>query len=132
VKNARFLPAPIQHIPIWVGGFWPKKAPMRRAARYDGVYPLFDVWQDPQKLERFKEVVAYLRSLHPAAEPFDILAIGNTQDSRDCEAVRSYQEAGATWWMEAIDPWSFGWPDSGPWPIEAMRARVLAGPPRIP
>jgi alkanesulfonate monooxygenase SsuD/methylene tetrahydromethanopterin reductase-like flavin-dependent oxidoreductase (luciferase family) len=38
VKNARFLPTPVQpHIPIWVGGFWPKQAPMRRAARYDRI-----------------------------------------------------------------------------------------------
>jgi probable F420-dependent oxidoreductase len=132
VKNASFLPTPIQpHIPIWVGGFWPKKAPMRRAARYDGVYPLFSVWQDPEKLAVFKDAVAFVRAQQPAAHPFDILAIGGTRDSSDCEAVRRYQEAGATWWMEAVDPWSFGWPDSGPWPVEAMRQRVRLGPPRV-
>lgn len=132
VKDACFLPTPLQpRIPIWVGGFWPRKAPMRRAARYDGVYPLFDVWQEPQKLERFKEAVAFVRAQRPAAETFDILAIGGTRSSQDCEAVRLYQEAGATWWMEAIDPWSFGWPNSGPWPVDEMRQRVRLGPPRI-
>lgn len=131
VQNARFLPTPVQpHIPIWVGGFWPNKAPMRRAARYDGVYPLFNVWQDPEKLAAFKEAVAFVRAQQPAAQPFDILAIGATQSNRDCDAVHAYQGAGATWWMEAIDPWSFGWPDSGPWPVEAMRQRVHLGPPR--
>jgi probable F420-dependent oxidoreductase len=131
VKNARFLPTPIQpHIPIWVGGFWPNKAPMRRAARYDGVFPLFDVWQEPQKIERFKEAVAFVQAQQPAHRPFDILAIGNTRDSRDVELVRAYQEAGANWWMEAVDPWSFGWQDSGPWPVEAMRQRVRLGPSR--
>jgi alkanesulfonate monooxygenase SsuD/methylene tetrahydromethanopterin reductase-like flavin-dependent oxidoreductase (luciferase family) len=131
VMNARFLPTPLQpHIPIWVGGFWPNKAPMRRAARWDGAYPLFNVWQDPAKLTAFKEAVAFLREQKPTAQPFDILAIGSTRSSDDCEAVHLYQEAGATWWMEAIDPWSYGWPDHGPWPIEVMRQRVRMGPPR--
>jgi hypothetical protein len=92
---------------------------------------LFDVWQDPQKLEKFKEAVAYVRAQQPAAQPFDILAIGGTRSGEDREAVRLYQEAGATWWMEAVDPWSFGWPDRGPWPVEAMRQRVRLGPPRV-
>ncbi len=132
VKNARFLPTPVQpRIPIWVGGFWPNKAPMRRAARYDGVYPLFNVWQDPQKLAVFKEAVAFVRAQQPTAQPFDILAIGGTRSSTDVEPVRAYQEAGATWWMEAVDPWSYGWPDSGPWPVEEMCQRVRLGPPRI-
>jgi probable F420-dependent oxidoreductase len=131
VTNARFLPTPFQpRIPIWVGGFWPKKAPMRRAARWDGAYPLFNVWQDPAKLDAFKEAVAFLWEQKPTAQPFDILAVGSTQSSRDVDAPRLYQEAGATWWMEAIDPWDFGWPDRGPWPIEAMRQRVRLGPPR--
>lgn len=131
VKNARFLPTPIQpRIPIWVGGFWPNKAPMRRAARWDGVYPLFDVWQDPGKLAVFKECVAFLRDQRPAVQPFDILAIGSTRTKEDNDPPRAYEAAGATWWMEAVDPWDFGWADSGPWPIEAMRQRVRLGPPR--
>ena len=81
VKNARFLPTPVQaHIPIWVGGFWPKKAPMRRAARYDGVYPLFRRMAGSRKAGVFKEAVAFVRAQQPAAQPFDILAIGGTRD----------------------------------------------------
>jgi len=36
-----FLPTPLQkpRIPIWVGGFWPNKPPLRRAARYEGTFP---------------------------------------------------------------------------------------------
>jgi alkanesulfonate monooxygenase SsuD/methylene tetrahydromethanopterin reductase-like flavin-dependent oxidoreductase (luciferase family) len=42
LRDAHFLPAPVQtpRIPIWVGGFWPNKSPLRRAARWDGVFPL--------------------------------------------------------------------------------------------
>ena len=35
------MPRPVQspRIPIWVAGGWPNKAPYRRAARWDGVFP---------------------------------------------------------------------------------------------
>jgi alkanesulfonate monooxygenase SsuD/methylene tetrahydromethanopterin reductase-like flavin-dependent oxidoreductase (luciferase family) len=42
VKGVSFRPTPLQspRIPIWVGGWWPKKPPLRRAARGDGVCPI--------------------------------------------------------------------------------------------
>ena len=41
IDDVVFLPTPVQRprVPIWVGGFWPNKAPMRRAARWDGAIP---------------------------------------------------------------------------------------------
>ena len=41
IDDVVFLPTPVQRprVPIWVGGFWPNKAPMRRAARWDGATP---------------------------------------------------------------------------------------------
>src|SRR2546422_5919698 len=42
IKEAQLLPRPLQspRIPIWVAGMWPAKAPLRRAARWDGVIPI--------------------------------------------------------------------------------------------
>src|SRR6266849_2199848 len=42
IKEAQFLPRPLQspRIPIWVAALWPAKAPLRRAARWDGVIPI--------------------------------------------------------------------------------------------
>jgi predicted enzyme related to lactoylglutathione lyase len=42
VNGVRFLPAPLQRPrpPVWVAGIWPGGAPFRRAARFDGVFPL--------------------------------------------------------------------------------------------
>ncbi|MBN1248328.1 MAG: LLM class flavin-dependent oxidoreductase, partial [Anaerolineae bacterium] len=42
VRDADFRPKPVQspRIPIWVGGVWPAKAPFRRMARWDGMFPL--------------------------------------------------------------------------------------------
>src|SRR5207253_1589398 len=40
VNSPAFLPRPIQGtIPIWVDGWWPNRAPLARARRYDGVVP---------------------------------------------------------------------------------------------
>ncbi|MGH2600141.1 MAG: LLM class flavin-dependent oxidoreductase, partial [Dehalococcoidia bacterium] len=38
VREVRFLPRPLQQprIPIWVGGGYPNRGPVRRAARWDG------------------------------------------------------------------------------------------------
>ncbi len=43
VHDVRLLPATVQQPrpPVWIGGFWPHRRPMRRAARWDGVAPLF-------------------------------------------------------------------------------------------
>jgi hypothetical protein len=36
-----FVPAPLQkpRIPIWLGGFWPRKKPFRRVAKWDRTIP---------------------------------------------------------------------------------------------
>src|SRR5262249_59281197 len=46
IDDVVFLPVPVQRprVPIWVGGFWPHKAPMRRAARWDGAIPVMAGW----------------------------------------------------------------------------------------
>src|SRR4051794_22372821 len=53
--DVQFLPAPVQgRLPIWVAARWPNRAPLRRAARYDGVF-VIDL--EPQQLP---DVVAAL------------------------------------------------------------------------
>src|SRR5205807_3101135 len=50
VNDVAFAPVPVQRprVPIWVGGNWPAKRPMRRAARWDGAVPIRKVQgQDP-------------------------------------------------------------------------------------
>jgi alkanesulfonate monooxygenase SsuD/methylene tetrahydromethanopterin reductase-like flavin-dependent oxidoreductase (luciferase family) len=42
VDDVTFLPTPVQRprVPVWAGGRWPAKPPMRRAARWDGAAPI--------------------------------------------------------------------------------------------
>jgi alkanesulfonate monooxygenase SsuD/methylene tetrahydromethanopterin reductase-like flavin-dependent oxidoreductase (luciferase family) len=135
VQHAHFRPAPVQQprIPVWVGGFWPHKGPMRRAARWDGVFPLFEFagGGPPDDTAALRDAVAYVLSQRTSGAPFDVIYNGHTPTPAHTDYVRAIADAGATWWLEILYPWIYGWAGAGDWPVEAMRARVLAGPPRI-
>lgn len=136
IKDTHFLPKPFQvpRIPIWVAGLWPAKAPFRRAARWDGVFPLNqqDLYQDLTP-EQISDIVAYIGEHRSSNESFDILQRGTTlgeDRDKDLETVAAYEDAGATWWLENIHPWRFGWEGEGGWPLEAIREYIIKGPPR--
>lgn len=142
VQEAVFLPTPIQQprIPIWCGGFWPNKAPFRRAARYDGVFPLGKGETGTLSPQDFRDLLGYIRQYRKTDTPFDVVCMNGTpgdDPARARDIVAPYAEAGVTWWLESINPWRFGWPGSAggdwrsAWPLEAMRERVLQGPPRL-
>jgi probable F420-dependent oxidoreductase len=137
IKDAHFLPTPIQQprIPVWVGGFWPNKAPMRRAAKWDGVLPLFNGAEWPGSIEQFRECVAYVQAQRQDETPFDIVYLGaptpGDDPARAAEMVRPFAEAGATWWLEILLPFRFGGAFGEEWPLALMRERVLQGPPHI-
>jgi alkanesulfonate monooxygenase SsuD/methylene tetrahydromethanopterin reductase-like flavin-dependent oxidoreductase (luciferase family) len=139
VNPTPLLPTPRQspRIPIWVAGTWPKKPPFRRAARWDGVVPLGpDLGEGPRLTPPdVRSMLAYIR-LHrtDADAPFDVVIGGHTDRpdrTADRAIVESYLEAGATWWLEDVSPWPFGWNWQGPWPFAAMRDRIRGGPPII-
>jgi probable F420-dependent oxidoreductase len=135
VKEAVFLPTPLQQprIPIWVAGFWPNKPPFRRAARWDGIFPLFSDWNATP--ERLAEVLAYIRAHRTSTMPFNVVAMGTTPDATSAESratVEAYAAVGATWWLELLSPYRFGKEDRElPWPVEQLRERVMQGPPKL-
>jgi alkanesulfonate monooxygenase SsuD/methylene tetrahydromethanopterin reductase-like flavin-dependent oxidoreductase (luciferase family) len=129
VQDALFFPTPVQspRIPIWVAGWWPNRRPMRRAARWDGAFPgKLDRgtygWLTPGDV---REVVAYIRAHRETDAPFDVVMGGITPDDpvQAAEMVAPFAEAGATWW-------NVGVPDLLT-PLEATRARIRGGPPRL-
>jgi len=127
IGKTTFLPTPIQkpRIPIWVGGFWPRKAPFRRAAKWDGVVPL----KLPEELLEpadLREITGYFNEHRTTKSSFDFAIIGwttgkNRQSNR--EKVAPFIEAGMTWWLESL----YTKRDS---PVE-MRRRIRLGPPRM-
>lgn len=112
VDGVTMRPRPVQvpRIPIWVGGNWPRKGPVRRAARWDGFVggkdhgPGEDWHLSPQEI---RTLIAQITSYRVDSTPFDI-ALGGAPRSDDVEQDRAYiraaAEAGTTWWMEWIPP----------------------------
>jgi len=112
VRDVTLLPRPVQipRIPIWVGGGWPRKGPMRRAARCDGAIffkvPEHGKWTDmtPADIHAIK---AFVEQERPVPRSFEI-AIGGRERREDWEEervlIRSLADAGATWWMEGLPP----------------------------
>jgi alkanesulfonate monooxygenase SsuD/methylene tetrahydromethanopterin reductase-like flavin-dependent oxidoreductase (luciferase family) len=94
-----FRPLPVQRprIPVWLGARHPFRAPLRRAARYDGVFPIG--LQTPGDLTDMLAVVAAHRP--PEAAPFDV-AVQGTIDA----SPGPWIEAGATWWLVRFDPFT--------------------------
>jgi alkanesulfonate monooxygenase SsuD/methylene tetrahydromethanopterin reductase-like flavin-dependent oxidoreductase (luciferase family) len=134
VESARFAPTPVQtpRIPIWVGGIWPNKKPMRRAARWDGVMPLVDYTDDETELTDLRACVDYILSYRETDDPFDVVYSGVTpgdNPTRAAEIVGSFADAGATWWLEPIAPYRYDEGFAEPWNTEKLRERVLQGPP---
>jgi probable F420-dependent oxidoreductase len=131
-----FRPTPAQQprIPIWVGGYWPRKPPFRRAARWDGVCP-GRADNQPLTPEDWRAILAYIGEHRAAEAPFDAVHSGVSGDdpARDAEQLAAYAAAGVTWWIEDVSPYRFGvgWEDQLTHePMERMRERVRRGPPR--
>jgi probable F420-dependent oxidoreductase len=129
VRDASFRPSPVQRprIPIWIAGRWPARRPFRRAARWDGVFPTHrDVGQaETMSPLQLAEIVAYTTAQRRTEAPFDVVVEGQTpgrDPATDLDTVAAYREAGLTWWIEKLG-WFRG-------PLEAMRGRIDAGPPR--
>lgn len=146
LDDARFEPTPLQQprIPIWIGGSWPNKAPFRRAARWDGAFPQRPDLNFHEQLapEAMAAVHDFVQSQRTSDAPFDLVHFGITP-GRDRDAdratVAAYADVGVTWWVEHIVPtrwrsWEGPWPlipgAGDGWPLDEMRARILAGPPR--
>lgn len=126
VDEAIFTPTPVQRprIPIWVAGFWPKKGPFRRAARYDGVFPgMLGGEMTPDGL---REVQSFIRTYRAGDNHLDVAVMHETPGDRPDEGaviVAPFAEAGATWWLEPIHGWRGG--------FEEMRRRITQGPPVV-
>ena len=128
VHDVELLPATVQRPrpPVWVGGFWPNRRPFRRAARWDGVVPLFASEHGmPPTPDEMRQVTAYVAEHRVADGPFDVVAGGATTPQLADDVVGPLAEAGATWWDERGLYTSPDLHSLGP-----VLRRVEAGPPR--
>jgi alkanesulfonate monooxygenase SsuD/methylene tetrahydromethanopterin reductase-like flavin-dependent oxidoreductase (luciferase family) len=130
VREATFLPPPVQRprVPIWVGGWWPNRAPMRRAARWDGAFPgkLAGMGVGMLTPDEVRAIAAFIGGRRAGDGPFDLVVAGTTPGDDPGAAaalVAQYAAAGATWWVE-----SFG---EAAGSLAGVRARIRHGPPPV-
>jgi ketosteroid isomerase-like protein len=94
--NGEFEPRPLQRprIPVWVASIWPNRRPLRRAARWDGFFPI--ELPGPDELAELVAAVEELRE--PEAESLEVV-VGNPPGTDPAPWV----EAGATWCLTEFD-----------------------------
>jgi alkanesulfonate monooxygenase SsuD/methylene tetrahydromethanopterin reductase-like flavin-dependent oxidoreductase (luciferase family) len=111
-------------VPIWIAATWPVQKMLKRAARWDGVYPLTSSGL-PLTPDETKKLAKVLASYRRDAELFDIVCQGHTKGdggTSDAAIVDAYEAAGGTWWMEMYYPWDAS--------IDEIASRIRRGPPR--
>jgi alkanesulfonate monooxygenase SsuD/methylene tetrahydromethanopterin reductase-like flavin-dependent oxidoreductase (luciferase family) len=116
IAENRFAPRPLGRIPIWVAGMLPNLRPLRRAARFDGVFPIRSDGEDLEPAD-VAMIAGYVKIHRQGEEPFDV-AIGGEIDAD----VAAFEEAGATWFICG--------PGSGGQPVEETLGWLRDGPPR--
>jgi len=110
VQQSRFLPTPMQapRIPIWVAGLWPNKRPMRRAAAWDGAFPIDRGGDLTAQLspEDMADAIAFVRALRVSDAPYDFVHAGlmSGDPDRDRTLAARYADIGVTWWLEHVYP----------------------------
>lgn len=130
IQEITFLPRPLQtpRIPVWVSGTWPRKGPMARAARWDGVHATVKRADGsftslaPDEIGQLKALISTYRT---TTSPFDIVVDGPlfaAQHDEQAQAkLQAYADAGVSWCLENIGP------QRG---FEDVRAAIRQGPPR--
>lgn len=98
VHTSAFTPTPVQspRIPIWVAATWPgRDGPFRRAARWDGVFPMV---QNP--MDDFltpDDIVGIRAAIGRDDDNFEVVANGGPGADLDAFAA-----AGVTWWIDTV------------------------------
>ncbi|MEV0838924.1 LLM class flavin-dependent oxidoreductase [Actinocatenispora sera] len=133
VRDVQLLPATVQRPrpPVWVGGYWPRRRPIRRAARWDGVVPLFTDARHGEvpSIGAVRELVDYVRAQRADRDgPFEIVlggaSPGDPAAARDL--IAPLADAGATWWDERQVQTLVGFDRLAP-----VLRRIEQGPPTL-
>ncbi len=125
IDDVEFRPTPVDdRIPIWVAGGWPGGAPFRRAARFDGVWPVAKAG-GYLAVDEFIECVAAVRDFRGGDEPFDACFIDRSPaggDGETSDKIGRLSGGNMTWWIDSLDDPTVR--------FEQHLSRVRAGPPR--
>ncbi len=123
IDKIRFRPAAYQtpRIPVWVGGYWPNRGPLWRAARWDGFFSLKHGGSMQPK--DIRDICVVLESQRGTGSPYDLVTMGRLAEQpleEQRKRIRAWEESGVTWWMESF----FAAGD-----VNDVTKRLEAGPP---
>ncbi|MFX1475263.1 MAG: LLM class flavin-dependent oxidoreductase, partial [Promethearchaeota archaeon] len=106
-------------IKIWVGGNWHNKRPFRRAAEYDGIFPLKAGGVEPQD---YREIMSYIRKYRKSLDAFDwVKSIVTVADKEEDAYIHEFIDMGLDWLLEAF------WPERSS--LKEIQKRIEQGPP---
>lgn len=92
-------------VPIWVGGRWGRRVPLRRAARYDAYLP---IREDPTPWLP-DDVATARRQLAEAQPPGTehpvAVVLGGRTGPADAVRLAELDGSGLDWWSEGMPPW---------------------------
>jgi alkanesulfonate monooxygenase SsuD/methylene tetrahydromethanopterin reductase-like flavin-dependent oxidoreductase (luciferase family) len=107
-------------IPVWTACRWPNTAPIRRAARYEGVMVIH--LTEPEQVDELK---TKLREAGADLDNFDIVHWGQRDEKmlhREDERYAEWALAGVTWFLTGPGPFNLVY--------DEVHEYVAAGPPR--
>jgi len=123
VHSSPFLPRPVQDpMPVWVACRWPNRAPLARAARMAGCFPIFPGSPDVPAAADVSAVRDDLVA-RGAGDAYDLVircVLRRHDPGQRAATLAALEDAGATWVVEGLDPGV---------PAAEVEATVAAGPP---
>ena len=130
VERFSFLPRPLQQprIPVWIAGKWPNRAPFRRAARWDGAFPM-RVGDEQMTPDDVRKVMEYLNRYRDPEKGFDVsIFLEGMVDRTGLQPglIEEFSRAGVTWLHDGP-----GFDDATKAGVEAFRHHIRMGPPSI-
>ncbi len=120
-----FLPRPLQQprIPIWVAGIWPNTAPFRRAARFDGAFPIVERASFAALPDEIRSIHTLIAEHRQSDSPYDMVVHSESRGVSPtalAENLAALADAGVTWWLQTIDPTEA---------LTGVRELIAEGPP---
>lgn len=98
LDGVSFLPTPVQvgGPPVWVAARFGNRRPLRRAASYDGIFPI-----EVERPEQLAEVVADVTELRGGDMSSYDVVVGGPPGTDPAP----FEAAGATWWTVSFSPY---------------------------
>jgi alkanesulfonate monooxygenase SsuD/methylene tetrahydromethanopterin reductase-like flavin-dependent oxidoreductase (luciferase family) len=106
LRGVRIAPRPVQRprIPVWLAAGWPRLKPLRRAARWDGVYLMTNNQATDERLrpDEVAKAAEVVRGQRGTLDGFDIAAnVDTLQEADEGRTINTAMSAaGATWTLE--------------------------------